>query len=97
MNNKMLTIAALAAVLVAGVFATTPMAAYADGDYDDDGKDNGDYSGTETEQEIKQKNVGSDASTNVNCGDNDINSGSFIDAQVCGTAAVDLGPAIPVR
>jgi hypothetical protein len=26
MNNKMLTIAALAAVLVAGVFATTPMA-----------------------------------------------------------------------
>ena len=51
MNNKMLTIAALAAVLVAGVFATTPMAAYAG--------DDGDYSGTETEQEIKQKNVGS--------------------------------------
>ena len=47
MNNKMLTIAALAAVLVAGVFATTPMAAYADGDYD------GDSSETETEQEIK--------------------------------------------
>jgi hypothetical protein len=83
MNNKMLTIAALAAVLVAGVFATTPMAAYAG--------DDGDYSGTETEQEIKQKNVGSDASTNVNCGDNDINSASEIDAQVCGTAAIDLG------
>ena len=79
MNNKMLTIAALAAVLVAGVFATTPMAAYAG--------DDGDYSGTETEQEIKQKNVGSDASTNVNCGDNDINSASEIDAQVCGTAS----------
>ena len=83
MNNKMLTIAALAAVLVAGVFATTPMAAYAG--------DDGDYSGTETEQEIQQKNVGSDASTNVNCGDNDINSASEIDAQVCGTAAIDLG------
>jgi len=83
MNNKILTIAALAAVLVAGVFATTPMAAYAG--------DDGDYSGTETEQEIKQKNVGSDASTNVNCGDNDINSASEIDAQVCGTAAIDLG------
>ena len=83
MNNKMLTIAALAAVLVAGVFATTPMAAYAG--------DDGDYSGTETEQEIKQKNVGSGESTNVNCGDNDINSASEIDAQVCGTAAIDLG------
>ena len=31
MNNKILTIA-VAAVLVAGIFATTPMAAYADGD-----------------------------------------------------------------
>ena len=79
MNNKILTIAALAAVLVAGVFATTPMAAYADGDYD------GDSSETETEQSIKQKNFGSGASTNVNCGDNDINSASEIDAQVCGT------------
>ncbi len=79
MNNKMLTIAALAAVLVAGVFATTPMAAYAGGD----------YSGTETEQEIKQKNVGSGDSTNVNCAENDINSASPIDAQVCGT--LDIG------
>jgi hypothetical protein len=80
MNNRILTIAAvLAASLIAGVFATTPMATYADGDYD------GDSSETETEQEIKQKNVGSDASTNVNCGDNDINSASEIDAQVCGT------------
>jgi hypothetical protein len=86
MNKRILTFAAvLAATLIAGVFATTPMAAYADGDYD------GDSSETETEQEIKQKNVGSDASTNVNCGDNDINSASEIDAQVCGTAAIDLG------
>ena len=87
----MLTIAALAAVLVAGIFATTPMAAYAG--------DDGDSSETKTKQEIKQKNSGSDASTNVNCADNDIG-GAFddgllpfppIDAQVCGTAAVDLG------
>ena len=81
MNSKMLTIAALAAVLVAGVFATTPMAAYAG--------DDGDYSGTETEQKIKQKNSGGDGSTNVNCGENDINSDAFLDAQVCGT--LDIG------
>ena len=85
MNNKMLTIGAvLAAALFAGVFATTPMAAYAGGD----------YSGTETEQEIKQKNVGSGDSTNVNCADNDINSASPIDAQVCGTLDVSVLEAI---
>ena len=83
MNNKMLTIAALAAVLVAGVFATTPMAAYADGDYD------GDSSETETEQSIKQKNSGGDGSTNINCGDNDNNSPSAFEVQVCGT--LDVG------
>ncbi|MGI8833798.1 MAG: hypothetical protein ACR2IS_14325 [Nitrososphaeraceae archaeon] len=82
MNSKMLTIAALAAVLVAGVFATTPMAAYAGGDY-------GDSSETKTEQSIKQKNSGSDASTNINCADNDIDSASFLEAQVCGT--LDVG------
>ena len=89
----MLTIAALAAVLVAGVFATTPMAAYAGGD-------DGDSSETKTEQSIKQKNSGGDGSTNVNCADNDIGGAievdpdaEFppIDAQLCGTAAIDLG------
>ena len=92
MNNKILTIAALAAVLVAGVFATTPMAAYAGGD-------DGDYSGTETEQKIKQKNVGSGWSTNINCADNDIGGATEdgliplilpFDVQLCGTAAVDV-------
>ena len=95
MNNKILTIAALAAVLVAGVFATTPMAAYAGGD-------DGDSSETETEQSIKQKNSGGDGSTNVNCADNDIGGAIEdgllpfppIDAQVCGTAAVDLGDLV---
>jgi hypothetical protein len=76
-------LAALAAVLLAGVYATTPMAAYAGG------SDDGDYSGTETEQEIKQKNSGSYASTNVNCGENEINSPSRFDFQVCGT--LDFG------
>ena len=74
MNNRILTIAALAAVLVAGVFATTQLA-FAD------------ESETKTKQEIKQKNSGSDASTNVNCGDNDIDSPSAFDVQVCGTAS----------
>ena len=87
MNNKMLTIAALAAVLVAGIFATTPMAAYAGGD-------DGDYSGTETEQKIKQKNSGGDGSTNINCADNDINSASALEAQVCGTLGVSVLEAV---
>ena len=95
MNNKTLTIAALAAVLVAGIFATTPMAAYAGGD-------DGDSSETNTEQSIKQKNSGGDGSTNVNCADNDIGGAIEdgllpfppIDAQVCGTAAVDLGDLV---
>ena len=90
MNNKILTIAALAAVLVAGVFATTPMAAYAGGDY-------GDSSETNTEQKIKQKNFGGPGSTNVNCADQDISGATTttdgllppIDAQVCGT--LDVG------
>jgi hypothetical protein len=92
MNNKMLTIAGLAAILVAGVFATTPMAAYAE--------DDGDSSETKTKQEIKQKNEGSGESTNVNCADNDIGGATEdglippIDVQLCGTAAVDLGAVV---
>jgi hypothetical protein len=94
MNNKMLTIAALAAVLVAGVFATTPMAAFADGD-------DGDYSGTETEQKIKQKNVGSGDSTNINCADNDIAGveevPTELELQLCGTADLSLGGAVALQ
>jgi hypothetical protein len=94
MNKRILTIAAvLAASLIAGVFATTPMAAYAGGD-------DGDSSETDTEQSIKQKNFGGDASTNVNCADQDIGGATedgllpTIDAQVCGTAAIDLGDLV---
>lgn len=43
---------------------------------------------TNTEHEIKQKNVGSGESTNFNCGENSIE-GGLIDAQLCGT--LDLG------
>jgi hypothetical protein len=87
MNNKVLTIAAvLAATLVAGVFATTPMAAYAGGD-------DGDSSETNTEQSIKQKNSGGDGSTNINCADNDIAGveevPTELELQLCGT--LDVG------
>jgi hypothetical protein len=55
--NKVLPIAAvLMAAALTGMFSTS---AYA--------TDDGDYSGTNTEQEIKQKNVGSGDSTNNNC------------------------------
>ena len=96
MNNKMLTIGAvLATALFAGLFATTPLAAYAGEDYD-----GGDSSETKTEQSIKQKNFGSDASTNVNCADNDIEGATEdgllpeIDAQVCGTLDVSILEAV---
>ena len=69
MNQKTIAIAAvLAAAMLTGIFAT-PIA-YAD------------ESETETEQELKQSNVGSGKSTNENCGSNSID--SFIDATVCG-------------
>ena len=56
--------AVLAASILSVVAITTPFA-YASG---------GDYSGTETEQELKQKNVGSGESVNDNCGQNLIDS-----------------------
>jgi hypothetical protein len=64
MNQKMLAIAAafVTAAALAGVFSTTTMAAYAD------------ESETETEQRLKQSNVGSGESTNDNCGQNLIDS-----------------------
>jgi hypothetical protein len=62
MNNKTIAIASvLMAAALTGIFSTS---AYA--------TDNGDFSGTNTEQEIKQKNVGSGESTNNNCALNSI-------------------------
>jgi hypothetical protein len=79
----MKTIFVVAAILVVGALVAyaLPTQVYAD------------ESETSTEQEIKQKNSGSDASTNVNCGENDINSDAFLDAQVCGT--LDIGEEEP--
>jgi hypothetical protein len=84
MNQKTFAIAAvLAATVMTGIFATSPLA-YA-------GSDGGDESETNTEQKLKQKNVGSGESTNFNCGENTIE-GGLIDAQLCGT--IDLGPLV---
>ena len=56
--------AVLAASILSVVAITTPFAYASEGD----------YSGTETEQELKQKNVGSGESFNDNCGQNLIDS-----------------------
>jgi hypothetical protein len=74
MNQKMLAMAViLMAAALTGLVTTTPLA-YAD------------ESETSTEQELKQKNVGSGESTNDNCGTNSID--DFIAATVCGEIEV---------
>jgi hypothetical protein len=68
MNQKTIAIAAvLMAAALTGLFATSPMAAYAGGD--------GDESETNTDQSVKQKNTGSGDSANFNCGQNLIKAG----------------------
>ena len=68
------------------------------------GRDDGDSSETKTKQSIKQKNSGSDGSTNINCADNDIGGATEVpedallpfpplDLQVCGT--LDIGEEEP--
>jgi hypothetical protein len=92
--NKTLVIASvlMAAALTTGIFSTNPMAAYAD---DDD--DYGDSSETNTEQKIKQKNVGGDGASQFNCGQNNINPAQAeeglleADIDLCGTLTVDIG------
>ena len=76
--KNLLTIAViLTAATLTGIFSTSAFA-----------YDGGDESETNTQQVLKQKNVGSGESTNFNCGENSIESRS-IDAQICGT--LDLG------
>jgi hypothetical protein len=61
--NKAITIATvLMAAALTGIFSTSAYATY----------DGGDESETNTEQSIKQKNVGSGESTNNNCALNSI-------------------------
>jgi hypothetical protein len=82
--KTLLTIAAvLTAAALTGVFSTSVYAT-----------DGGDESETNTEQKLKQKNVGSGESTNFNCGENTIDGETLIDAQLCGQADIDLGGII---
>ena len=61
--------------MLTGIFAT-PIA------YADDSE-------TSTEQELKQKNVGSGASTNTNCGTNSID--DFVSATLCPGSEIEIG------
>ena len=65
MNKPSVLVAVLAAAALTGIFSTSTLAAYAT-------YEGGDESETNTEQEIKQKNVGSGESTNNNCALNSI-------------------------
>jgi hypothetical protein len=76
MNKSFFIAAFLTAAALTGILSTTTMAVYAD------------ESETETEQKLKQSNVGSGASTNDNCGQNLINSASTL-ACVGATIGVD--------
>jgi hypothetical protein len=82
MNQKTFAIAAvLSAAVLTGVFATSPLA-FAQGD----------ESETNTEQALKQKNVGSGESTNFNCGENNIE--ATVPIQACGTIDVEVIEAL---
>jgi hypothetical protein len=63
MNKKLVIPTVLMAAALTGILSTSPIAFAADG---------GDESETNTEQNLKQKNVGSGSSTNINCGTNNI-------------------------
>jgi hypothetical protein len=65
MYKKSIAMTAVLAASILSVVAISTPFAYAS---------EGDYSGTETEQELKQKNVGSGESTNFNCAQNLIDS-----------------------
>jgi hypothetical protein len=65
MNQKTIAMAVvLMATALTAIFTTSPLA-YAGGD-------GGDESETSTDQEVKQKNVGSGDSNNNNCAENQI-------------------------
>jgi hypothetical protein len=64
MNKSFALAAVLTAAALTGILSSTPMNVYA--------FEGGDESETNTEQEIKQKNVGSGESTNNNCALNSI-------------------------
>ncbi len=87
MNKTLVIASVLMAAALTGIFSTNPMAAYADDDdYD------GDSSETNTEQSIKQKNVGGEGSSQFNCGQNNINEAAALEADIdaCGTLSVEV-------
>jgi hypothetical protein len=59
LNKSFVLVAFLAAAALTGIFSSTTLAVFA--------FEGGDQSETNTEQDIKQKNVGSGESTNNNC------------------------------
>jgi hypothetical protein len=74
MNQKMLAMAVvITTAALTGLVTTTPVA-YAD------------ESETETEQELKQENLGSGESTNENCGTNSID--GFLGLTICGEVEI---------
>ena len=86
MNKTLVIASVLMAAALTGIFSTNPMAAYAGDDYD------GDSSETNTEQSIKQKNVGGDGSSQFNCAQNNINEPAALRADIdaCGTLSVEV-------
>ena len=90
MNKTIVIATVLMAAALTGIISTHPMAAYA---FDD-----GDESETNTEQEIKQKNVGSGESTNNNCALNSIDAtgtgqgGANVACPIGGLRALPLPP-----
>jgi hypothetical protein len=81
MNTKLVFASVLMAAALTGIFSTTTTAVYAD------------ESETNTEQKIKQKNVGGDDSSQFNCAQNNIGGESAPEADVdlCGTLTIDIG------
>ena len=83
MNKTLVIASVLMAAALTGIFSTTTAAVYAD------------ESETNTEQSIKQKNVGGEGSTQFNCGQNNIDSEAAedgllgIDVDACGTLSVE--------
>jgi hypothetical protein len=72
MNQKTIAIAAvLVAAALMAVVSTAPIAAFAE-------FKGGDESETNTEQDLKQKNVGSGDSTNINCGTNNFDTAASV-------------------
>jgi hypothetical protein len=84
MDQRMAAIAAIVtSAAFTGLFSTSPMAAYAD---------DGDKSETNTDQAIKQKNVGSGDSVNINCAQNLIKAGV---GQQCGNSGGEIVIGLP--